>query len=162
MHSHPRLGGVPCVAGWPACPQDFLSRVQLDMEGMARSIPPSVCMLCLHGTADKTIPHQVRARCQPARCMCSTVQCSAVQCSTVQYRSTWHGHIRLLLFRRHAMPGIPTCLLPPCCPQHPQESELCASLVPNSQLVLVEGADHNFTRSGAQLAQHVVDFVLSA
>ncbi|KAI3430988.1 hypothetical protein D9Q98_009391 [Chlorella vulgaris] len=85
---------------WVMTEQDFLSRVQLDMEGMARSIPPSVCMLCLHGTADKTIPHQ--------------------------------------------------------------ESELCASLVPNSQLVLVEGADHNFTRSGAQLAQHVVDFVLSA
>jgi hypothetical protein len=34
--------------------------------------------------------------------------------------------------------------------------------VPNSQLVLVEGADHNFTQSGQQLAQHVVDFVLSA
>ena len=68
---------------------------------MARSIPPSVSMLCLHGTGDTTIP--------------------------------W------------------------------QESELCASLVPSSQLVLVEGGDHNFTQQQAkeQMAWHVVDFVLS-
>ena len=46
------------------CLQDFLDRVNLDMEGMARSIPPTLRMLCLHGTADKTIPYQVqRARC---------------------------------------------------------------------------------------------------
>ena len=33
----------------------------------------------------------------------------------------------------------------------------------NSQLVLVEGADHNFTQheAGQAMAQHVVDFVLS-
>jgi hypothetical protein len=51
MHSKPTL--------LHACPQDFLNRVGLDMEGMARSVPPSVTMLCLHGTGDKTIPHAV-------------------------------------------------------------------------------------------------------
>ena len=45
----------PCL-----CLQDFLGRVNLDMEGMARSIPPTLRMLCLHGTADKTIPYQVQ------------------------------------------------------------------------------------------------------
>lgn len=29
------------------------------MEEMARSVPPSVCMLCLHGMADTTIPYAV-------------------------------------------------------------------------------------------------------
>jgi hypothetical protein len=35
--------------------------------------------------------------------------------------------------------------------------------VANSQLVLVEGADHNFTQqeAGEAMARHVVDFVLS-
>jgi hypothetical protein len=35
--------------------------------------------------------------------------------------------------------------------------------VPNSRLVLVEGADHNFTQRQAaeQMAAHVVEFVLS-
>lgn len=46
--------------------QDFLNRVNLDTEGMARGVPPSVRMLCLHGTADKTIPWQVRASGQGA------------------------------------------------------------------------------------------------
>jgi hypothetical protein len=43
-----------------------------------------------------------------------------------------------------------------------QESEECAALVANSQLVLVEGADHNFTQheAGEAMARHVVDFVL--
>lgn len=86
---------------WVMTEEDFMGRVGLDMEGMARSIPPTVCMLCLHGTADTTIPYQ--------------------------------------------------------------ESELCASVVPNSRLILVEGADHNFTQkeAGQQMAAHVVDFVLS-
>lgn len=85
---------------WVMTEQDFLNRVNLDTEGMARGVPPSVRMLCLHGTADKTIP--------------------------------W------------------------------QESEACAALVPSSQLVLVEGADHNFTstEAGREMAQRVVDFVL--
>ena len=50
----------------------------------------------------------------------------------------------------------------PCTPP-PQESELCASLVPNSELVLIEGGDHNFTQPAAAEAmiQAVVDFVLS-
>ena len=44
-----------------------------------------------------------------------------------------------------------------------QESELCASLVPNSELALIEGGDHNFTQPAAAEAmiQAVVDFVLS-
>ena len=44
-----------------------------------------------------------------------------------------------------------------------QESEACASLVTNSQLVLVDGANHNFTQAaaGQQMAQHVVNFALS-
>ncbi|KAL4420728.1 hypothetical protein ABPG75_010384 [Micractinium tetrahymenae] len=86
---------------WVMTEQDFLNRVNLDTEGMARSVPPSVRMLCLHGTADKTIP--------------------------------W------------------------------QESEACAALVPSSQLVLVEGADHNFTspEAGRKMARWVVEFVLS-
>ena len=48
---------------------------------------------------------------------------------------------------------MPTCL---------QESEECAALMTNSQLVLVEGADHNFTQqeAGEAMARHVVDFVL--
>ena len=50
---------TPCPAC--LCLQDFLDRVNLDMEGMARSIPPTLRMLCLHGTADKTIPYQVLA-----------------------------------------------------------------------------------------------------
>lgn len=43
-----------------------------------------------------------------------------------------------------------------------QESEACAALVPSSQLVLVEGADHNFTspEAGREMARRVVDFVL--
>lgn len=81
--------------------QDFLNRCNLDMEGMARSVDPSVRMLCLHGTGDKTIPVQ--------------------------------------------------------------DSELCADLVPNSQLTVVEDADHNFSspQAGAKMARRVVDFVLS-
>lgn len=44
-----------------------------------------------------------------------------------------------------------------------QESEACAALVSNSQLVLVEGGDHNFTspEAGREMARRVVDFVLS-
>lgn len=86
---------------WEMTEQDFLNRCNLPMEEMARSVPPTVCMLCLHGTADTTIPYA--------------------------------------------------------------DSELCASLVPNSRLILVEGADHNFTgeAAGQAMARHVVNFVLS-
>ena len=121
---------------WALCSslQDFMGRVGLDMEGMARSIPPTVCMLCLHGTADTTIPYQAR------------------------------GVERVQL---HMKSGI-LCLTHACCRAWralypPQESELCASVVPNSRLILVEGADHNFTQkeAGQQMAAHVVDFVLS-
>ncbi|KAI7836013.1 hypothetical protein COHA_010097 [Chlorella ohadii] len=86
---------------WVMTEEDFLNRCNLPMEEMARSVPPTVCMLCLHGTADTTIPYA--------------------------------------------------------------DSELCASLVPNSRLILVEGADHNFTgeAAGQAMARHVVNFVLS-
>ena len=45
----------------------------------------------------------------------------------------------------------------------PQDSQLCASLVPNSRFLLVEGGDHNFSgeAAGRAMARHVVDFVLS-
>lgn len=58
-----------CCTHYPrgSAPQDFLNRVNLDTEGMARSVPPSVRMLCLHGTADKTIPWQVRTKDRAAR-----------------------------------------------------------------------------------------------
>ncbi|GAB4816644.1 hypothetical protein N2152v2_003690 [Parachlorella kessleri] len=44
-----------------------------------------------------------------------------------------------------------------------RDSELCASLIPNSQLQLIEGADHNFRRleHAQQLLDAVVAFVRS-
>ena len=55
-------------------------------------------------------------------------------------------------------PHPPAIRPPPCL----QESEECAALVSNSQLVLVEGADQNFTQqeAGQAMARHVVDCML--
>jgi len=39
-------------------PQDFRDRTDLDMESYARSIPPAVQVLVLHGTGDETIPYK--------------------------------------------------------------------------------------------------------
>ncbi len=64
----------PCT---PPQPQDFLNRCNLPMEEMARSVPPTVCMLCLHGTADTTIPFAVRASGLTAKAAMGVVDCSA-------------------------------------------------------------------------------------
>lgn len=62
----------PCT---PPQPQDFLNRCNLPMEEMARSLPPTVCMLCLHGTADTTIPYAVRAGGLSAKVAMGVVDC---------------------------------------------------------------------------------------
>lgn len=154
----PRMQLAPHgTASFPPCStalqlQDFLNRCNLPMEEMARSVPPTVCMLCLHGTADTTIPYAVR---------------------TLLRRGAWLL-VRRLMQWLHAM-GVAIRLgdhptghqfsptPKPTAPHPLQDSELCASLVPNSRLILVEGADHNFTgeAAGQAMARHVVNFVLS-
>lgn len=42
-----------------------------------------------------------------------------------------------------------------------QESEYCTNLIQNTELKLIEGADHNFTKHGAELAAIVTEFVKS-
>lgn len=117
-----------------------MGRVGLDMEGMARAIPPFTRLLCLHGTGDKTIPWQVRGAAPGAQ---------------------QPPGARALLLPAAPCPAQPTSHAPPGA--RLQESEACAALVPGSRLVLVEGADHNFSgaAAGAAMAGHVVDFVLS-
>ena len=44
-------------------PQDAKGRIDLPMEHLAASIPPSVELLIVHGTGDATIPFQESQRC---------------------------------------------------------------------------------------------------
>ena len=47
----------------PPPPQDAKGRIDLPMEHLAASIPPSVELLIVHGTGDATIPFQESQRC---------------------------------------------------------------------------------------------------
>ena len=131
-------------------PQDVMKRVNMDMEGLARSIPPATRMLCLHGTADKTIPWEVR--CSWGAATRQAASLSRAHCAECRFPPS-APHPAVHRHTRHC--ATPTLL--------PQESKECASLVPSAELQLIEGADHNFNgqAAGEEMARRVVAFVLS-
>lgn len=48
---------------WDMTEEDFNNRANIPMEKLAKSIPATTTVLCMHGTEDKTIPWQEGEKC---------------------------------------------------------------------------------------------------